>query len=119
MRLILALASVFGDNPEFVSIFLRELANPKGKALDKIAEVIKKSGGPKAVRTVFSDAIERNEFRPLDPDQAMVAFVTVSIGYFLLAPMIDRILNMPDKQKFIEERQAQIIDIFLNGVRNK
>jgi hypothetical protein len=41
----------------------------------------------------------------------------MNIGFFLMAPIIKRTLNITDMDEFLAERKTAIVDLFLNGVK--
>lgn len=109
-------ASALSSRPEFLRIVLRELAEPKAKTADKIADLILNSGLIDEIREAFRQGAEQGRLRPVDTRQAFVSFVLMNIGYFFLAPVVDRIWDIQNREQFIAERKEAVIDLFLNGV---
>jgi AcrR family transcriptional regulator len=103
--------------PEFISVMLRELANPRDEVLDKIAEVLLTSGLPAILERKIEAGVAQGELRPVDIPQAIVTFMTMSLGYRLLAPIVDRVWNVTDRERFAQERKKTMIDIFMNGLK--
>jgi TetR/AcrR family transcriptional regulator len=110
-------ASVMAEFPNVRPIMLRELAEPHGDLLDWISEKLSSEGVSKAARHRLEEKMESGEFRKIDIRQSMVSFVTMSLGYFLLSPLMDRVWNVTDRESFIEERKKAIVDLFLYGVK--
>lgn len=105
------------SNREFLQILLRELAEPHGEIIDSIGATLQATEIPEIGRERFRQDIERGLLRPLDPQQVLPSFISMSIGYFLLEPILERILRIPDREQFISERPKAIVDLFMNGVR--
>jgi TetR/AcrR family transcriptional regulator len=108
---------LFQGFPGFRSIILRELANPSSDLLDRLASIIVNSGLPATIRRRLENGMAIRSIRAVDVRQAVTAFISMSIGYFLMAPLTERIFQASDLDKFIEERKKAIPDIFLNGMR--
>ena len=103
--------------PDFLPIFLRELAEPREEVLECIVQAIVGSRVPSMGRERFRAEIESGKIRPLDMRQAIISFLAMSLGYFLMSPVTDRIWSITDREQFLAERPRAIVDIFLNGVR--
>lgn len=108
--------SIYHNHPEFLRILLRELANPDGEAIGWIAAAVRESQFPLETVAKFGTAVENGVFRKVDPQQALISLVTMSLGYLLMAPMADRVWGIEDRVAFIEKRKHAIVDLFLNGV---
>jgi AcrR family transcriptional regulator len=102
---------------DFRSLILRELADPRDEVLAQIADVFNASGLSDTMRGELESAMDRGEIRRMDVCQVVVAFVTMSLGYFILAPIIDRVWGIDDRAAFIEERKHVMIDLFMNGLK--
>ncbi len=107
---------IYRNHPEFLRILLRELANPESEAIAWMAEIVRESQFPLETAGKFRLATETGAFRKVDPQQALISFVMMSLGYLMLAPMADRIWGIEDRVAFIEKRKHAIVDLFLNGV---
>ena len=112
-------AQAFSTSPEFRLIFLRELADAESEMMDRVAETVVASGLPKQIINSFEEGIEQGRFRPVDIRQAFVSFILMNVGYFVLAPLIDKIWDVTDRDRFIAERKETIIDLFLYGVKTR
>jgi hypothetical protein len=51
--------------------------------------------------------------------QTSVSFILINVGYFVLAPLIDKIWDVTDRDQFVAERKEAIIDLFLHGVKTQ
>lgn len=110
-------AAAFSINPEFVRIFLHEMADSEGANTKMIADMIAGSGLPKQIVSSFQTGIEQGHFRPVDVRQTFVSFILMNVGYFILAPIIDKIWDVTDRDQFVSERKEAVIDLFLYGVK--
>jgi hypothetical protein len=59
----------------------------------------------------------KNEVREVDFRQALASFITMNIGYFVLSPIINRVMKITDPDEFVEKRAEAVVDIFLNGIK--
>jgi len=107
------------QSPGILPILLRELANPDSTLCAWIAGMIGGSGVTAMAQQRLDEAVRSGEYRQFDVRQAMTSFVAMSLGYHLMAPLIDRVWNITDKEAFIRERKKVIVDLFLNGVKVK
>jgi AcrR family transcriptional regulator len=108
---------VLGSDPYARQILLRELADPRGKILGRIASVVRDSGVPATLAAILREGTEAKGFRPVDIRQALASFVLMNVGYFLLAPVVNEVLALEDTENFASQRRAAVVDLFLNGVR--
>jgi AcrR family transcriptional regulator len=111
--------TVFSKSPYFANILLRELPNPKSMVIERVAELIGSSEIPQILFQKLSEGIVENKLRPINVKQAIVSLITMNIGFFLMAPIIKRTLNITDMNEFLTERKSAIVDLFLNGVKVK
>jgi AcrR family transcriptional regulator len=98
-------------------IILRELADPHPEVLAAIAEVFTSTGLPQKVMTLMEQGIKDGQFRAIDLRQALAAFISMSLGYFMIAPIQNAALGIEDRAAFAKERQTVIVDLFLNGLK--
>lgn len=105
------------SNKEFLQILLRELAEPHEEIIDSVAKAMAASGIPEIGRERFRRDHERGLLRPVDRQQVLPSFISMSIGFFLLEPILTRVLGIEDRERFIEERPRAIVDLFMNGVK--
>lgn len=110
-------ADLMVEFPHIRPIMLRELADQHGEILDWFAQAMSRSGFTKAASDRMQAQIAGGQFRTFDFRQALVSFVTMSLGYHLMAPLLDRVLNITDRTSFIEARKKAVVDLFLLGVK--
>ena len=102
---------------EMLPLLLRELAEPDEEILDAIAEALTGSGLPQRVGAKIHAEMEAGNLRRIDIRQAMAAFIGMSLGYYLLSPIFDRIVSAGDQTEFVKARPEIVTDIFLNGMK--
>lgn len=110
---------LFGNEPGFRTMALRELANPTSDLLDQLAGLLADTGLPAALQKQFQHGMQSGTIKPVDSRQVMAAFISLSLGYLLVSPLTDRVFTITDKAQFLEDRKQIIVDIFLNGVRTR
>jgi TetR/AcrR family transcriptional regulator len=109
--------SMFDRIAEFKPILLRELAVPDPVVMEGIAKGFREAGIAQHVALRVEMAVEAGEIRSVDFRQAFVSFLTMNIGYYFLAPLINRVLGIEDTAAFAKERKSVVVDIFLNGIK--
>ncbi|MCX6835415.1 MAG: TetR/AcrR family transcriptional regulator [candidate division Zixibacteria bacterium] len=105
------------ERPDMLPLLLRELAEPDEEILDAIAKALAGSGLPQKVGAMIHSEMEAGRLRRTDIRQAMAAFIGMSLGYYLLSPIFDRIVSAGDRNEFIKARPEIVTDIFLNGLK--
>lgn len=108
--------SVFRNQPEFIKIFVREMASSDQRAIGWITDAIKASGLPDQAIEKIGQGVKAGVLRQVDPRQSFVSLITMSMGYMMLAPLVDKVWGIEDRTVFIEERKHAIVDLFLHGV---
>ncbi|NOY88616.1 MAG: TetR/AcrR family transcriptional regulator [FCB group bacterium] len=109
-------AKAFGGDRNMISIILRELAQPDSKVVITMANILKESGLPEQFLKMLSKEMENGTIRSVNREQTLVSFITMNLGYYLIAPIINQVLNIDNRQQFIEQRKKAIVDLFLKGV---
>ena len=112
-------ASLFARQPEFRAIILHELANPDSTLLKQLGDQFVVSGVPAKLLARLEREQAAGNIRELDLRQTLISFILMQVGYFMMAPMVNRILNVNEIDRFIEQRKTAVVDLFLNGVRRK
>lgn len=110
-------AALLADAHDFRALMLRELAQPSDVLLDGLAELIRDTGVPQRLLEAFAKEQREGRFRAVDFRHALVSFMSMNFGYILLYPLSDRILQIDDRRKFIEQRPAEIVSLFLDGLK--
>jgi len=98
-------------------LILRELADSNPEILDEISDIFNTAGIPQKIADLLQAGANEGKYCELDVRQALVAFASMSMYYLIMAPLIDRLLSIDNRQQFNTERQKVIVDIFLNGLK--
>ncbi|MEW6411353.1 MAG: TetR/AcrR family transcriptional regulator [Candidatus Zixiibacteriota bacterium] len=109
--------SIFFKEPSTIQLFLRELADPSSEIVKSIAKLMKDSGLPNEFVKALSAGARSGALRAVDGRQAMISFIAMSIGFFLMSSLFDKVWQFTNEPTFIEERKAAILDLFMNGVK--
>jgi len=109
-------ARLFTRRPELPSLFLRELAKGDSGKIGVVAEFLSQWGIRDRLFEVWGEGVRRGEIRPLDPRQALISFITMNVGYYLMSPLVDRLHQIDNRAAFIESRIPAVVDLFLHGV---
>jgi TetR/AcrR family transcriptional regulator len=112
-------AGMFDRIAAFKPILLRELAAPDPVVMEEIAKTFREAGIPQQVQLRLATGIESGDIRQMDFRQTFISFLTMNLGYFLMAPVIDRVMGITDTPAFVKERTGVVVDIFLNGVKTR
>ncbi len=107
---------MFNQRESMSRLLLREMAHSGGPVTDEIIKGISESRLPEQVLSVMADGVESGALRDVNLRQAWVSFISMNLGYFLLSPFINRILNITEPEQFLAERKTAVVDLFLNGV---
>ena len=120
-ELLLSIAEVytriFSKNQQIRSILLHELANPDSDIMENIASILTESNISLELRSLLKEGVDKGVLRPVDIRQAVVSFLAMNLGYFIIYPITDRVLQVEDRQTFIKERKEAVLDLFLNGMK--
>lgn len=120
---LLALATVHAKiitaKPQVRTLFLRELADLSPEIIDTIINSFRQSGMVDVIKEKMHGALASGRIRQIDPRQLISAFISMSIGYYFLYPISDVLMQVTDREEFIENRKRIIVDIFLNGIKVK
>lgn len=108
---------VFAQDRAVLRLMLRELANPDSPVPERVARRMQETGLPQQLQAAFLDERQSGAVRELDGRQAMSSFIAMNIGFFVMLPIIQRVLEIDDLEQFIQERKSAVVDIFLLGVR--
>jgi AcrR family transcriptional regulator len=75
------------------------------------------SGVRTKIQQLFEDAVKEGWMRPIDVRQTAISFLTMSLGYLMLAPFFDLAWDVSDRDGFLEERKRAVVDLIMNGVK--
>jgi len=120
---LFALATLHAEtlqrNPRLAPLMMRELARPQNEMVEQIAHAFGASGIPQRVMAYLDEGVKAGHFRPIDNRHLLASFVSLSLGYFFIAPVIDLVLEIEDRDRFVQERCRVIVEIFLSGIEVK
>jgi TetR/AcrR family transcriptional regulator len=120
-ELLIGVARIHAESvlqrPDMVPLLLRELAEPEEEILDAIARALTGTGLPQKVGAKIHAEMEAGRLRRFEIRQVMAAYIGMSLGYYLLSPIFNRIVPADDQAEFIKARPEIITDIFLNGMK--
>ena len=109
--------SIFHHTPQMRQIILRELADGNPQTLKKLSDTISKAGLPQRIVEKFNKGRVSGEIREINIRQVFISWIAMNAGYFLLAPLLDPVWGITDREEFVRERRRAVIDLFLNGVK--
>lgn len=122
-EILLGIADVYEElfvgSPEYRAMMLRELADPESMVLKVLGDRFATSKLPEQVIARLQKESDAGTIRPIDLRQALVSFLMLNIGYYLTAPLVNRVAGVTDPSAFIKERKKALVDLFLNGVRTR
>jgi len=104
--------------PDFRSVLMREFARPRDEMLELIAGIITSSGVPQRLLNHLQAEMKVGRVRKTDPRQLLLSFITMNIGYMMMAPLFERLLRIEDHEKFMEKRKQEVVTLFLKGIRS-
>ncbi|HOP05688.1 MAG TPA: TetR/AcrR family transcriptional regulator [candidate division Zixibacteria bacterium] len=107
---------IFTANPALRKIMLRELANDDSAIIDKVGETFRRSGVPEVLRMRLLDGVKSGHLRNVNVLHTMTSLISMSVGFFLMLPIMQRVMEFPDAEKMIAERKEAVVDLLLNGV---
>ncbi len=107
------------DHPAFRSVLMRELAWPSPEIIDMISGIMTSAGLPRSLLDRLESEMDAGRIRRADPRQLVISFLTMNIGYFLLEPLLQRLMEIDDRVEFLETRKKEVLRIFLEGIRKK
>ena len=112
-------ADLFDNDETMRRMMLHQLANPQPEMFDLIAETVAKSGLPGLIRSALEREAKDGQLRDVDLKHSLASFMALNIGYILVSPIVDRVLQVADKQQFHADRIETAVDLFLNGVKKR
>ncbi|MFH2049397.1 MAG: TetR/AcrR family transcriptional regulator [bacterium] len=107
---------LFNSSNYFKKILIRELAENNSPIINKIAETINQMGIPNILKDKLLTEMEKGRVKKHDVKQALASLISMNIGFFIISPIISKILNLDDFDNFLTARKEAVVDLFLNGV---
>ena len=75
---------------------------------------------PKALQEIIREEIEEGKIAPIDPRQLILNIISLCVFPIAAKPLIQRILFNNDKkayEKFLEERETEVIRFIQNAIK--
>lgn len=110
---------IFAAHTSVLQLMLRELANPDSPVPGRVAQRMAETGLPQQLQSAFIAGRESGAIRQVDERHAISSFIVMNIGFFMMAPVIQRVLGIENLEEFVRERKATVVDIFLHGVKTR
>lgn len=107
------------NRPEMLRLMLRELADPNAERLDMMAQAVIQSGITTQIGALLREGMAGKRIRKLDIHQVMASFFCMSMGYFLVEPLLTRVYGITDRDRFVAQRKKAIVDILRHGMEAK
>jgi hypothetical protein len=65
--------------------------------------------------------VAKKVFRVIDTRQVFISIMGMNLIYYMARPIAQMVLGLDvkDEQKFLQDRQASIVDVLLNGILAK
>lgn len=111
-------AELMRTYPDFRSVLMREFARPRDEMIDLIAGIITSSGVPQRLLNHLQAEMKAGRIRKTDPRQLLLSFISMNMGYMMMAPLFERLLEIEDHKKFMEKRKQEVVTLFLKGIRS-
>jgi AcrR family transcriptional regulator len=108
--------ALFGERRSFAPIFLREAAAGGDRLRDSFVRFIRESGITARFKSLIEYGQAAGQFREIDAKHAIASFIGMNIFYQLMAPVINRVWEIEDEDKFRSERPKAVVDLFLHGL---
>jgi AcrR family transcriptional regulator len=76
---------------------------------------------PGRMMEFFENGVAKHVFRPIDTRQVFISIMGMNLIYYMARPIAQMVLGLDvkDEQQFLQDRQASIVDVLLNGILEK
>ena len=111
--------AAFGGRQDLVAMLLHELADGGAHLKQALQNMIWRKGIPDRLMTLLEDGIREGRFRTVDPRQAMLSFAGMNLFYLFMSPIATSLWEIEHENEFLENRPAQIVDLFLHGILSR
>jgi TetR/AcrR family transcriptional regulator len=110
-------SSTIGQQPDFASIIIRELAVGGSRVKDTMTTLLAKSGLTTRIKALLEKGIADGSFRNIDPKQAIISFVSMNIFYLIASQLVNAIWDIENEAEFKKHRPEAIVDLILYGLK--
>lgn len=107
---------VLSDRKVFLQVMLRELADSGGALKTTIIRAVGEQGLKETIDRVIRKERRRGRLRRVDIRHAIASFLGMNIWYLIIAPVFNAVWEIDDAQKFIDQRDKAVVDLFLKGI---
>lgn len=120
--LVRVYVDLYGREPGFVRLLLRELAAERSilrEVLQELLGSLEGAGMPSALLRSLEEERQRGAIRgEIDPRHLLVSMVGMSAAAFIFQPVMRAILSLDDRQyeRFAAERPEQVTELLLHGI---
>ncbi len=118
-RMSVYYTDMFARMQTFRPLLLREIAAGGGRIKNILSNMISEKGLHKRLKNIIDKGKKEGRYRPVDSQQAILSFISLNIGYFVIAPIFNSIWEIKDEAKFFKKRQKELVDIFLHGLKSR
>jgi TetR/AcrR family transcriptional regulator len=110
---------MFRERGSFAPIFLRELASGGGLVRQAFTRMMSEHGLDYKLKMLLERGKKEGIFRDLDSLHAIFSFIGMNIYYFMAAPILNSVWEIKDEKSFRENRQKEVVDLFLYGLKTR
>jgi TetR/AcrR family transcriptional regulator len=108
------------EHPALVKLLVRELLVGNIGDQSAVTGLVSNLEG---IRTRFVEslkiAMERGEIRRVDPIHTILNIISMDVFVFVGKPLINVMFKEPDMDRIVNERADHILDLLMNGLRQK
>ena len=108
--------ALFAERRSFGPILLREVADGGDRLKDTLTRLVSQSGVTARFKSLLAFGQASGQFREIDIEHAIVSFLGMNIFYQVMAPVMNRVWEIDDEEKFRSERPQAVVDLFLHGL---
>jgi len=107
---------MFSERRAFGPIFLREAAAGGDRLRDSFVRLIRESGITARFKSLIEYGQKAGLFRDIQAEHIIISFMGMNIFYQLMAPVINRVWEIEDEEKFRSERPKVVAELLLHGL---
>lgn len=108
---------ILGSDRRLASILRHEFAAGGEVLLEALRHSIYRRDLPRRLKKRFDEGRKSGKLRDVDAPHAMISFIGMNLFYLLMAPIANPMWEIKDAKKFRQKRPAQIVDLFLYGLK--
>jgi AcrR family transcriptional regulator len=108
---------VLGSDERLASVLRHEFAAGGEVLLAALRNSIFRRNLPRRLKKRLDEGRRSGKLRNVDARHALISFFGMNLFYILMAPIANTMWEIKDAKKFRQKRPAQIVDLFLNGLK--